>query len=71
MDMILVVVAIIVTFLVFTWLVKVVKATIGTAIAIALLILVVQLLFGIGPVQVWQQVSQVFQSVWQTVMGGR
>lgn len=71
MNLILLIAAIVVTFLVFTWLVKVVKATIGTAIAIALLVLVLQLFFGIGPAQIWQQVNQVFQSIWQTVTGGR
>ncbi|MDX2231343.1 MAG: hypothetical protein NW220_17030 [Leptolyngbyaceae cyanobacterium bins.349] len=71
MNLILLIAAILVAFLVFTWLVKVVKATIGTAIAIAVLILVLQLLFGIGPMQVWQQVNQVFQAIWQTVTGGR
>lgn len=71
MNIILLVAAIVVTFLVFTWLVKVVKATIGTAIAIALLILALQLFFGIGPLQVWQQMSQFFQAVWQTVTGSR
>jgi uncharacterized phage infection (PIP) family protein YhgE len=71
MNIILLVAALIVTFLVFTWLVKVVKATVGTAIAIALLILALQLFFGIGPMQVWQQVSQFFQAVWQTITGSR
>ncbi|MDX2243176.1 MAG: hypothetical protein NW224_21055 [Leptolyngbyaceae cyanobacterium bins.302] len=71
MNVILLVAALVVTVLVFTWLIKVVKATIGTAIAIALLILVLQLFFGIGPAQVWQQVSQFLQQIWQTVTGSR
>jgi len=71
MNIVLIVAALIVTFLVFTWLVKVARATIGTAIAIALLILVLQLVFGIGPMQVWQPVTQLWQSIWQTVTGGR
>lgn len=71
MNVILLIAALVVTFLVFTWLIKVVKATIGTAIAIALLVLVLQLFFGIGPAQVWQQVSQFLQQIWQTVTGGR
>lgn len=71
MNIVLLVAALIITFLVFTWLVKVVKATIGTAIAIAILVLALQLLFGIGPTQIWQSLSQGFQSMWQTVTGGR
>jgi len=71
MNIVLLIAALIVTFLVFTWLVKVVKATIGTAIAIAALVLVLQLVFGIGPTQIWQPIGQVFQSIWQTVTGGR
>ncbi len=71
MNMILLIAAILVTFLVFTWLVKVVKATLSTAIAIALLILILQLFFGIGPAQVGRQVAQLFQTIWQTVTGGR
>jgi len=71
MNIVLLIAAILVTFLVFTWLVKVVRATIGTAIAIAVLVLLLQLVFGIGPAQVWQQVSQFFQALWQLLTGGR
>ncbi|EKQ70656.1 hypothetical protein OsccyDRAFT_0958 [Leptolyngbyaceae cyanobacterium JSC-12] len=71
MNIVLLIAAIIVTFLVFTWLVKVVRATIGTAIAIAVLVLLLQLFFGIGPAQVWQLVSQFFQVIWQTITGTR
>lgn len=71
MDLLLLIAAIVISFLVFTWLIKVVRATITTAITIALLILILQLLFGIGPAQVWQQVSQFVQLIWQTVTGNR
>lgn len=71
MNLVLIVAALVITFLVFTWLVKVVKATIGTAIAIAILVLVLQLVFGIGPAQVWQPISEGLRAVWQTVTGGR
>ncbi|MCU0570169.1 MAG: hypothetical protein MUF49_26795 [Oculatellaceae cyanobacterium Prado106] len=50
--------SLIVAFLVFAWLVKVVKATIGTAIAVAVVVLALQLFFGIGPQELWQQISQ-------------
>lgn len=71
MNLILVIAAIVISFLVFTWLIRVVKATIGTAIAIAILVLVLQLFFGIGPGQVWEQVSQIPQAIWQFVTGDR
>lgn len=71
MNLILLIAAIVISFLVFTWLIKVVRATIGTAIAIAILVLVLQLVFGIGPAQVWEQVSQIPQAIWQFVTGNR
>ena len=61
--------ALIVTFLVFTWLIKIVKATISTAISIAIIVLILQLLFGIGPEQLWQQIVELPQFVWQMVTG--
>jgi cell division protein FtsW (lipid II flippase) len=48
--------AVIVSFLVFTWLLKVVRATFKTAILVALTLLVLQLAFGIGPQALWEQV---------------
>lgn len=71
MNIVLLIAAIAIAFLVFTWLIKVVRATIGTAILIAVLVLVLQIVFGIGPAQVWQQVSQFFQAIWQLITGGR
>lgn len=71
MNLVLIVAALIIVFLVFTWLLKVVKATVATAIAIGLLILAVYVLFGIGPVQVWQPILESVQSVWRTITGGR
>lgn len=60
MEIILFLAAIVIAFLVFTWLVRVVRATVSVAITIALLVLVLQLLFGIGPGAVWQQVQSLF-----------
>ncbi|HEY9617381.1 MAG TPA: hypothetical protein V6C64_11100 [Microcoleaceae cyanobacterium] len=71
MNLILVIAAIVISVLVFTWLVKIVKATIGTAILIAAIVLVLQLVFGIGPSQLWEQISQVPQTVWNLVTGGK
>ncbi len=55
-DLIILIAAIFVAWLVFTWLVKVVKASISTAITIAVIVLILQLVFGIGPQELWQQI---------------
>ncbi|MBE9228420.1 hypothetical protein IQ264_23650 [Phormidium sp. LEGE 05292] len=64
-ELIVLIAALIVTFLVFTWLIKVVKATIQTALTIALLVLILQIVFGIGPNQVWQKIIELPQLIWQ------
>ena len=71
MNLVILLAAIVVSVLVFTWLVQVLKATISTAILIAAIVLVASLLFGIGPGQIWQQVSQFFRTLWQLVPGSR
>lgn len=71
MNLILVIAAIVISVLVFTWLIKIVKATIGTAILLAAIVLVLQLVFGIGPSQLWEQISQIPQTVWNLVTGGK
>lgn len=57
MDIALVLGAIVVSFLVFTWLLKVVRATVKTAILVALILLGLQLLFGIGPARLWEYIT--------------
>lgn len=69
MEILLIVAALVISVLVFTWLIKVVKATITTAILIAVLVLALQLIFGIGPGEVWNQVIQVPQYLWELVTG--
>lgn len=64
-ELIVLIAALIVTFLVFTWLIKVAKATIQTALTIALLVLILQIVFGIGPNQVWQKIIELPQIIWQ------
>jgi hypothetical protein len=69
MDLVLLVAALLISFLVFTWLIKVVKATLWTAVTIALLVLLAQLLFGIGPTQLFDQVAALWTSFWQFITG--
>ena len=69
MDWILLIAALFIAFLIFTWLLKVVKATISTALAVAFIVLLVQLLFGIGPVELWNQITTLWQSATQMLTG--
>lgn len=48
-QLILVIASLILSWLVFTWLIKIVKTTLSTAIAAAAIVLLLQLFFGIGP----------------------
>ncbi len=57
MEIVIVIGAIVLSFLVFTWLLKVTRATLKTAISVALILLVLQLVFGIGPTTIWAQIQ--------------
>lgn len=69
-ELIILMAALIVSWLVFTALIKIVKTTATTAIAIAGIILVLQLVFGIGYQDLWQQITQLPQLLWNLVTGG-
>lgn len=57
MEIVVVIGSIILSFLVFTWLLKVVKATLKTAVMVALILLALQLFFGIGPEVIMEQIQ--------------
>lgn len=61
MNFILLIGAIIISLLVFGFVLKVMRAAIGTAIGIALIVLVLQLIFGVAPQEVWQTL----QGIWE------
>jgi predicted PurR-regulated permease PerM len=69
MELIILIASLLVSWLVFTWLVKVLKASIGTAISIAIVVLILQLAFGIGPQELWQQIINLPQTI-QQFFGG-
>ncbi|HIK55250.1 MAG TPA: hypothetical protein IGS37_08820 [Synechococcales cyanobacterium M55_K2018_004] len=69
MNWVLMIASLVVAFLVFTFLVKVVRAAIGTAIALALVVLVLQLVFGIGPGELWRQLGPTLLSLWDWLRG--
>ncbi|MEM9265687.1 MAG: hypothetical protein AAGA46_09195 [Cyanobacteria bacterium P01_F01_bin.13] len=56
MEIVVVVGAIAISILVFTWLIKVVKATLKTAFLAALILLALQIFFGIGPTAIWETI---------------
>lgn len=57
MEIILVLGAILVVFLVVSWLFKLAKATIKTVLLVLFVLLALQLLFGIGPSAIWEQIQ--------------
>lgn len=69
-ELIILIAAIVVSWLVFTALIKIVKTTATTAVAIAAIILALQLVFGIGYQDLWQQITQLPQILWNLVTGG-
>ena len=56
MEIVVVIGAIAISILVFTWLIKVVKATLKTAFLAALILLGLQIFFGIGPAAIWDTI---------------
>lgn len=68
-ELIIIIAALIVSWLVFTALIKLLKTTVSTAIAIAAIVLILQLLFGIAPNDLVQQVLHLPQTLWHLVTG--
>lgn len=67
LELIVLVAALIVSWLVFAALIKVVKTTVSTAIAIAAIVLILQLAFGIRPQEIWQEITQLPQILWNAI----
>ncbi len=53
-EIISIIVGLIIAWLVFTWALKVLKASLSTAIAIAILLFILQQFFGIHYLQLWE-----------------
>lgn len=70
-QIIIFVAAIVVSWLAFTALLKVLKTTITTAITIAAIILILQIIFGITYLDLWQQITQFPQTLWRMLTGSR
>ncbi len=56
MQIVLLIGAVIVAWLVFSWLINIVKVSLKTAVSIALIVLVLQFVFGISPQKLWDEV---------------
>ena len=56
MEIVVVIGAVFISILVFTWLLNVVKATLKTAFLAAIILLALQLFFGIGPAAIWETI---------------
>lgn len=63
MEIVLFIAALLVAWVVFTWLVKVLKASVKTAFIVAVIVVILQLVFGIGPQQLWDQIMNLLQPI--------
>ena len=61
--------SLLVSLLVFNWAFKVLKASIGTAISLAAIVLAMQLLFGIGPNQLFQHIIHLPETLGKMISG--
>ncbi|TVR15506.1 MAG: hypothetical protein EA395_01230 [Phormidium sp. GEM2.Bin31] len=57
-ELITLVAALVLAWLVFTWLVRVIHTTLSTALSVAAIVLLLQLLFGIDPSVLWQEIQR-------------
>ncbi|MCT7980729.1 hypothetical protein [Laspinema olomoucense] len=64
-DLLILIAAVVVSWLIFTWLVTVLKATVKTAILMALLVLGLQVIFGIGMTDLWGPVQGFLSPIWE------
>jgi len=69
MDLIVFIAALIVAWLVFTALIRVVKTTLSTALTVAAIVLILQLGLGVQPQQLWQQIVQLPQIIRNLLTG--
>ncbi|QYO63501.1 hypothetical protein [Leptolyngbya sp. 7M] len=67
MDLVLIVATVIVAGLIFSLLVRVVRAALGTLITLGLVLLVLQFLFGISFNDIWQEMAQLWRNLEQAI----
>lgn len=66
-DFVMMVAAIVLALLIFTGLLRIARAAIGIVVPIALLLLVLQFVFGITPIELWVYLTDFVQSLWYTL----
>ncbi|MEO0373124.1 MAG: hypothetical protein AAF329_00575 [Cyanobacteria bacterium P01_A01_bin.17] len=54
-----------VSWLVFTWMLRVVKTTLKTAFLVAAIVMILQVTIGVGPDQLWQAIAELPQQLGQ------
>jgi len=64
MELLLFLAALLIAFLVFTWLLKVLRATLSLAIAIAVVVILLWV-FGVGPGELWESLM----GLWSRLFG--
>lgn len=71
-ELITLIAALVLAWLVFTWLIRVIHTTLSTALSVAAIILLLQLLFGIDPTALWQEIQRFgdlllegFENLWK------
>ena len=64
-------VALIVAWIVFTILVKIVKTTVSSAITIAAIVVLLQISYGITPQDIWNQIAHLPQTLSSQIQGGK
>ncbi|MGB2924251.1 MAG: hypothetical protein WBB82_03035 [Limnothrix sp.] len=64
-EIIVIIAALIISWLVFTAFINIVKTSVKTAVTIAFVVLVLQIAFGIGSEAVTEQIIEIPQTIWQ------
>ncbi len=64
MNAIFLLAVIVATVVIFSWLIGFLRSTARTIVAIAAIVLILFLLFGIQPSAIWQQVQTVWRELW-------
>ncbi len=62
-ELITVIAGVIITWLIFTWFIKVFQASLKTALTIAIILFCLQMFFGIRYQQVWQEFSKLVEEL--------
>ena len=62
-QLITIIAGLIITWLIFTWFIKVFQASLKTALTIAIILFCLQMFFGIRYQQIWQEFSKLVQEL--------